>query len=260
MSASSPLLLAHLKRKRIAHTYLFSGPEESAKRELAIRWAQALNCEREKFLEACGCTSCRKISEGNHPDVRRLGGDEKSRSIRIEAVRELIHQASLKPFEGRWKVFIFEGAERLTPDAANALLKTFEEPPEESVFVLLVENKSHLLETIQSRAFEVRVPPAGREDYRRNPAFQRLEKEGWGGFLAALQGVKWPELSEWLEGLAYYLRDRSAAEGKQSPERSRELLEALETVYETEEALSANVNQKLALTHLEIQMKGIFNA
>lgn len=259
MPAFSPLLATQVRRQRIGHAYLFTGPEGPDKVELALAFARALNCEKQKVFEACDCLSCRKIEKGIHPDVRRFGQDEKSRSIKIEEVRALIHDASLKPYEGRWKVYLVEGAERLTPDAANALLKTFEEPAGHSVFLLLVENKSHLLETLQSRSFEIRVAPRPESEPAVNRLRERLEAGGWKGYLAELRETARPGLLSELESLLFYLRDRSAAEWEQDPRRSRDFLEAFDTVYEVEEAITANVNQKLALTFMEIKLKKAFS-
>ena len=259
MPASNPILHAHVKSGRIAHTYLLSGPEGEEKSELALGFARALNCEKGKIFEDCECLSCRKIKNRNHPDVHRSGEDEKARSIKIEAVRAILHEASLKPFEGRWKVFILEGAERLTPEASNALLKTLEEPPAHSVFLLLVENKAHLLETIQSRAFEVRLLGGAEKDPKENEMIQLLEKRGWDAFFESCQTIPRPELQETLESLMLHLRNECAALWEKDPESSEKYLKAIDSVYETRESLQANVGQKLALTHLEIQLGNLLN-
>ena len=268
----NPLLLAHLRLNRIAHTYLFTGPEGEKKNKLVLGFAQALNCERGGFLEECptgaitilekkhdggdcGCVSCKKIEKGIHPDLRWLGKDEKVRSLKIEEVRSVLHEASLKPFEGKWKVFVFQGAERLTLEAANALLKTLEEPPGHSVFLLLVEAKAHLLETIQSRGFEIRVPPEPEPDPREAGEIRLLEEKGWEGFFEGIRASSRTELAGVLENLLRYFKTRSAEEWPKSPTRSENFLKAFDSVYEVQEAVDANVNQKLALTHLEIQLR-----
>jgi DNA polymerase-3 subunit delta' len=271
MPCSNPLLSAHLLENRIAHTYLFSGPAGPAKTGLALEFAKAPNCDKDKVKDkvtvtfsgdshpsgvsgACECASCGKIERRTHPDVRWFAEDELSRSIKMEEVRALLYEASLKPFEGRWKVFILEGAERLTPEAANALLKTLEEPPEHSVFLLLVENKAHLLETIQSRAFEIRGAPVAEKDPLENQKIQLLEAQGWSAYFEGLRGDSRQELQEDLETLLLYLRDGSVLEWDRRRDRSQQYLDALDSVYETQEALAAFANQKLALTHLEIRL------
>lgn len=259
MPYSNPILLAHLRTGRMAHTYLFSGPEGSPKNELVTGFARALNCEKKRFFEECDCLNCHKIEKRLHPDVHWLGEEEDARSIKIEEVRLLLHEATLKPFEGAWKVFILQGAERLTQEASNALLKTLEEPPEHSVFLLLVQTKAHLLETIQSRAFEIRVPPAAEKDLKEDPLIRLLEEKGWTAFFERLREAPRPKLEEELLRLLFHLRDRSASETAKSPVLSKRYLEAFDAVYETGEAVEANVNQKLALTHLEIQLGRLFN-
>ncbi len=259
MNSSNPLLAAHLKTGRVAHTYLFTGTEGPEKAELVKGFARSLNCEKRKIFLPCDCPSCRKIDNRNHPDVHWLGEDEKARFIKIEEIRDLIYQSTLKPYEGKWKVFILKGAERLTLEAANALLRTLEEPPEHSVFILLVENKVHLLETIQSRAFEVRTPPSAEKNPRENQKIQLLEAKGWGAYFEGLRSDSRPELEEDLQTLLLYLRDGSVLEWERRRNRSKQYLDALDSVYETQEALDANVNQKLALTHLEIQFGKILD-
>ena len=252
--SSNDLLLAHLRENRLAHTYLFSGPAGDAKSRLILEFARALNCERNHFFETCDCPSCRKIENRAHPDVQWFEADAKTGALKIEEVRERLHQASLKPYEGKWKVFILENAENLTLDASNALLKTLEEPPEHTVFILLVENKAHLLETVQSRAFHVRTSPAGEKDPREDAVIQLLESKGWEAYFEELRGLSRPELGEGLETLLHYLLDRSVSEWENSRENSQAYLTALEAGYEAREALEANANQKLLLTHLEIQI------
>lgn len=267
---SHALLEAHLKGNRIAHTYLFTGPEGEIKTEMVFWFVRALNCEKgvragpctrpdDKLGQPRGvaptlCLSCRKIEKKIHPDVQWFEGDKKTGSIKIEEVRSKLHQASLKPYEGKWKVFIMDHAENLTLDAANALLKTLEEPPEHSVFLLLAENKSHVLETIQSRAFEVRTPPEPEKDPRQHAQIHLLEEKGRDAFFESLRSVTKPDLQETLETLLFYLRDRAASEWERSPERSKQCLKAIDSVYEVQEALDSNANQKLALTHLEIHL------
>ena len=259
VNASHALLAAHLKSGRIAHTYLFSGPAGEAKSRLILEFARALNCERNRFFETCDCPSCRKIENRAHPDVQWFEADAKTGALKIEEVRERLHQASLKPYEGKWKVFILENAENLTPDASNALLKTLEEPPEHTVFLLLVENKAHLLETVQSRAFHVRTSPMGEKDPGEDAVIQLLESKGWEAYFEELRGFSRAELGEGLETLLHYLLDRSVSEWDNSRENSRAYLKALEVAYEAREALDANANQKLTLTYLEVMIRKAFN-
>ena len=145
------LLQRGLKTGRTAHAYLFTGPEGIGKRTAALALAQALNCQQGDAMEnGCGvCLSCRKVARGLHPDVQVIGPE--GAALKIEQVRALEADAVLGPYEGRRKVFILDSAEKLTEQAANALLKTLEEPPGWTVLVLLTTTPSALPLTIVSR-------------------------------------------------------------------------------------------------------------
>ncbi len=117
------ILQRALANEALAHAYLFSGEQGIGKRMTALAFAAALNCERSRNNDACGeCPSCRKASSGNHPDVHLLvaDGDE----IKIDQVREAQATLSLRPFEGRRKVLIVDGAETMNEASSNAFLKT----------------------------------------------------------------------------------------------------------------------------------------
>lgn len=141
-------LKSNINNKDLAHAYLFSGESNIGKRKIAKAFVKSLLCETPKRY--CGkCPSCLQAEKGTHPDLFYLGGKD---SIKIEEVRELIARISLKPFNSRHKTAIIDNAERLTIEAANALLKTLEEPPGQAVIILIAKNSSMLLETIVSRA------------------------------------------------------------------------------------------------------------
>ena len=146
-----------LEQGRVSHAYLIVGPGRVGKMSLALDLARALNCERET-RPCTECEQCLRITRGVHADVKtvkRGTGDESNGrrriSIGIDQVRETTREASLKPFEGGYRVFIFDGAEHLTDEASNSLLKTLEEPPDQVVLVLLAASPELLLSTIVSR-------------------------------------------------------------------------------------------------------------
>jgi DNA polymerase-3 subunit delta' len=157
------LLERSLATGSLAHAYLFVGPEHAGKMRLALDLAKALNCEAAE--RPCQeCPTCRKIEAGNHADVqviRLLQTEEESekKSILVQQIEDLQHQASLPPFEGRHKIFIIDGAERLSIGAANRLLKTLEEPVPGVTFVLLTTNDRRLPETVVSRCQRLEVTP-----------------------------------------------------------------------------------------------------
>ncbi len=160
------LLQRSLETNSLAHAYLFVGPAHVGKMTLALNLAQALNCEAGE--PPCGeCASCQKIASAKHADVQIIGlshdGDSaeaKARAeISIDQVRQVQHSASLPPFEGRCKVFIIDGAEFLSIEAANCLLKTLEEPVGKVVFILLTTNERLLPATVISRCQRVELLP-----------------------------------------------------------------------------------------------------
>ena len=144
------------------HAYLFCGARGCGKKTLARLLAQALFCGAGEAERPCGhCPACKRFLSGNHPDARTVA--PKGRSIGVDDVRELIDYLSRRPYEGGWHVAIIERAEKMTPSAQNALLKTLENPPEDTVFFLLTETPGALLSTVRSRARLVRVSPLTRE-------------------------------------------------------------------------------------------------
>jgi DNA polymerase-3 subunit delta' len=160
-------LLKHsLKAGNLAHAYLFVGAPHIGKMTLALDLARALNCQGSE--PPCSeCQSCKRITDGKHTDIRIISlssakepGDTKARvEISIDDIRELQHNASLPPFEGKCKVFIIDGAEYLSTEAANCLLKTIEEPPPQVIILLLTAEESRLLPTVVSRCQRVELKP-----------------------------------------------------------------------------------------------------
>lgn len=151
-------LAAFVNGGRFPHALLLEGPEGSGRRTFAREIAAALFCRGEH--KPCGsCSQCRKVLEQNHPDVEYYGGDGSRRSFHIDAIRQLRQNAWLLPGEAPCRVCVLCGAENMTDQAQNALLKILEEPPEHTVFILTAENRAMLLPTILSRVQTIRLEP-----------------------------------------------------------------------------------------------------
>ena len=169
----------------LAHAYLFSGPEGTGKKLTALTLAAAIHCRQAEADGGCGvCPSCRKIAALSHPDVHLLSAD--GDEIKIDQVRQVQSELVLKPFEAVKKYLIVDEAERMNTAAANAFLKTLEEPPGDALIVLITALPQSLLPTIRSRCQEIRFQPLSRS----RMAHALVERQGiseedaW--FLAAL--------------------------------------------------------------------------
>jgi len=155
------LLQRSLARGRLGHAYLFTGDQLEELELLARTLAKTLNCRNP--VEADGvatdccdeCLTCRKIDGETHADIHWARPESKSRIISVEQMRDLMQQIQLKPAEAEYKVTIIAGADRLNTQAANAFLKTLEEPPAKSILILLSTQPSRILETILSRCLRL---------------------------------------------------------------------------------------------------------
>ena len=155
-----------IETQRVSHAYLLSGPRQVGKTTLAVEFAKAANClEPER---PCGrCRSCQKIAKGIHPDVQIIDLEDGAKNIGIEAIRKLQEGVALRPAEGLAKVYILIEAERLSEPAANALLKTLEEPPPSVVLMLTTRDSNMLLPTIVSRCQQVELRPVPAKEIER---------------------------------------------------------------------------------------------
>ncbi|GAB4300809.1 MAG: hypothetical protein Kow0090_16330 [Myxococcota bacterium] len=148
------VLSSTLRSKRLSGAYLFVGPPGVGKFTTARLIAAALLCRSGKFPPCGECISCRKVEHLNHPDVIYL--EPRGAEIRIDDVRETNRLLLLKPFESDYKVAIVDSAEKFRREAANAMLKTLEEPPTNTVIILVAASTAALLPTIVSRSQIIR--------------------------------------------------------------------------------------------------------
>ncbi|HLA27686.1 MAG TPA: DNA polymerase III subunit delta' [Syntrophales bacterium] len=153
--------IAHLQssmvQNRAPHAFLFYGMEGIGKKTTAIAFAKALNC-RANDRDACdACDACRKADHKNHLDIITL--EAEGQYIKIQAIRDLQERMKFKPWEGKRRVCIIDEADRMNEAAANALLKTLEEPPSANILILVTARPSHLPATILSRCRQVGFNP-----------------------------------------------------------------------------------------------------
>lgn len=148
-------LKSALRSGRIANSYIFSGPENIGKEFVAINFAKALNCISDNEDSCDECISCRKIDDGNHPDIVVIR--PQGTRLKIDQMRSLQRQGSYRAMEGKRKVYIITEAEKMTPEAANSLLKTLEEPPGAMVLILVTSVYNALLPTIRSRCQAIKL-------------------------------------------------------------------------------------------------------
>lgn len=168
------ILRRALITERVAHAYLFAGPEGLGKAAVAWKFAKALTCSVQTE-DACEvCEACRKVNHGNHPDV--VGVEPEGSQIHIEEIRKIQRLMVHRPLEGRWRVIIIDRAHDLTQQAANALLKVLEEPPEGNVLILVARSTSSLFPTIVSRCQILHFVPLTPSEV----AGYLEEREGWG--------------------------------------------------------------------------------
>ncbi|HXX80558.1 MAG TPA: AAA family ATPase [Thermodesulfovibrionales bacterium] len=178
------IILRTLRNNRIPSTYLFTGESGIGKKLTAINLAKALNCLQgvvgyeplfgaqgtgsesfkgdgvsgDRSVDACDkCSSCRKIDLFTHPDLLVIAPEKGE--IRVDEIRGVEEALSLKPFEGRKKVVIIDDAHTMNQSAANAFLKTLEEPPDESLLILVTPHPDMLPETIRSRCSQITFAP-----------------------------------------------------------------------------------------------------
>ena len=156
-----------LAQGRLPHALLFVGPDGVGKRTFAMAMAQGLLCERraEAALDPCGeCPSCQQVIAGWHPDVIVVSRPEEKSELPISAIRDLCRQLGLKPMRGHRRVAIVDDADEMSDEAANAFLKTLEEPPPGSVLILIASTAESQLDTVISRCRVVRFQPLARPD------------------------------------------------------------------------------------------------
>ncbi len=163
--SAKKLMEESLREGRICNAYMISGSRGMGKKTIARAFAAAIVCDQ--GTAGCGgCKSCTMAKAGSHPDIVWLRTAEDKKTIGVDEVRPIIGQAAILPYMASRKLFIIEDAQLLTEQAQNALLKVIEEPPSYVVFVFLVSDVAHLLETIRSRCLHIALAPYKKDELK----------------------------------------------------------------------------------------------
>jgi DNA polymerase-3 subunit delta' len=157
-------LRSALRNGRLHHAYLFLGPDGVGKRTVAMALAKAIHCAEKEYDYCGGCVNCARISDGNHPDVRVIQPLADKKEISIQQIRELERELNYRSFTGKRKIAIIDPATLLNTAAQNALLKTLEEPPADSLMILIAANGGGLLPTVRSRCLRLSFAPLPRPE------------------------------------------------------------------------------------------------
>jgi DNA polymerase III subunit gamma/tau len=273
---------------KLHHGYLFEGPEGAGKARAATALAMALNCER-RDPDGCGaCGQCLKIAAETHPDVIRFDMTPKGLT---ERVRELISTLGFRPHEGRARVVIFDPAHGLSPvperaEAANVLLKTLEEPPADTYFILVTAEPRRLPVTVRSRCQRVRFEALDDAAGLDAEAAERRDRllaafadgaqaknaaalfEASGELAGDRDEAAWIALELWRRLRDALLVRESLADGRVSDARvtaarpwsersSSSLIAGMRAIDEAVEALRGNVAPSLVMEHLVIQLGSV---
>jgi DNA polymerase-3 subunit delta' len=157
------MLKKHVVHGTTRHAYLFAGPPGLGRRTLALRFAQALNCETPTGAGIpCGeCRNCKQIASMQHPDLMVIHADAEGGTMKVDQIREARRTLTLKPYSANYRVALFLRFQEANDSAANALLKTLEEAPSYAVLILTADTPEQLLPTIVSRCEVLRLRPLG---------------------------------------------------------------------------------------------------
>ncbi|MFD2628078.1 DNA polymerase III subunit delta' [Oceanobacillus kapialis] len=180
---ASRIITNSIKKDRVSHAYLLHGARGTGKEAIATMIAKSLFCENLDGVEPCNqCHACKRIISGNHPDVHWI--EPEGQSIKIEQIRNLQKEFSYSGMESTRKVYIIKGAETLTVNAANRILKFLEEPSKQTTAIMLTENSQAILPTIRSRCQIIDLQPLNVIHFQ-----QKLVENGLSENTARLMGA-----------------------------------------------------------------------
>ncbi|WP_047980699.1 DNA polymerase III subunit delta' [Ornithinibacillus contaminans] len=199
---ASKIITNSIKKDRISHAYLLHGARGTGKEAIAILIAKILFCTHKTGVDPClTCNECKRIDSRNHPDVHWIEPD--GQSIKIEQIKNLQKEFTYSGLESDQKVYIIKGADTLTANAANRILKFLEEPSKKTTAIMLTENSQSILPTIRSRCQIIDLQPLNPRQFQQklndaglNDASARL----WSALTNNLdEAIAWNQ-DEWFAG------------------------------------------------------------
>lgn len=204
------LLKGHVAHGEVRHAYLFTGPQGIGRRTLAVRLAQSLNCPSpvEPGEPCLTCVTCRQIGAMQHPDLFVVQAEPPGTTLKVEQVRELQNSLVLSPYQARYRVAILLRFEEAHVSAANAFLKTLEEPASNVVIVVTAESSEKLLPTVVSRCQVLRLQPVPVEHLIKDLRERWKLPTDEANLVAAISGGR--------PGYAYYLHNNKIGLSKRS--------------------------------------------
>lgn len=173
---ASKIITNSIKKDRISHAYLIQGERGTGKEAIALLLAKRIFCENKAGVEPCHeCRACRRITSGNHPDVHWIEPD--GQSIKIEQIKNLQKEFSYSGLESNRKVYVIKGADTLTVNAANRILKFLEEPSKQTTAIMLTENSGSIIPTIRSRCQVIDLQPLNPVSFQNHLMENGMAKE-----------------------------------------------------------------------------------
>lgn len=220
-------LLNAIRRDRIGHAWLFSGPAGIGKRMVAGIFAGLLLCGAPQGDRVCGgCQACMLYENGSNPDFLRVAPE--GASIGIDEIRRIQGDVSIKPMYSKRKVYVIENADRMTAQAQNCLLKTLEEPPPFAVILLTVENYEAMLETVRSRVLRLNFKKNAPEEVQKAVRMRFPQAAGGLEFITAYADGRIGVALE-LAGSGEFMQLRDKTMGMLSGIKSKSLSSVLES-------------------------------
>lgn len=264
MTTGQEHILNYLKKSvennRISHAYLFEGAEHLGKKTVALWFAKILECQGESIEKPCNkCRSCQDIEKNRHPDVKIISVTDGKKEISIEQIRELRRYLSLFPHSSSYKIAIIDSAETMDDEAANALLKTLEEPRGNAVLILIASIVSALPETILSRCEEIKFRTSSLDKISKD----LIKKEYIDILQRSLNDIfkyiekipkESPEALNLLDSWLFWFRDL-LVKNKKTKYSQGQLVEIIRKIQKTKDLISnTNINQRLALENLVLEI------